>query len=166
MDQGDKHNTRSLAPSSEIMAVVFGNVCRTDAAFRAQLKDDPKRKLADLLQTDVDTIPKLQVHIAQNTADTVHVPLPCYQALSLSDEMPLSDDALAEISGGEIIFSVIFGALVAVGVGVGATSVGIAGAVGCAAVGAAVVGSTVAVAAAPVVVAGGATLIAHGAGAI
>ena len=50
---------------------------------------------------------EVDVRLAQNTADTVHVVLPCYASFDTSYS-DLTDEQLQAISGGEIIVTILF----------------------------------------------------------
>lgn len=143
-----------LAPTNELVAGIMGNMCRNNSDFFAKLNKTPKETL-NSLTSDIDVdMSDINIHLAHNTENTVHVPLPCYQTVCTA----LSDEQLLDIAGGEVIGIILatIGATVTLGF--------VASTVACVAIGVAVVaGIATAIAGA---VAGGAYLIAEGAGAI
>ena len=129
-DQQPKSTTIQIPAMNEVVAALLADTCRRDENFRAELQKDARKTFADrgVLLAD-----GMNVRLVQNTADTVHVALPCYDSFdkSFSD---LTDEQLQAISGGEIIITIIFaigGALTAVGtaVGAGASALAVGGAV-------------------------------------
>lgn len=137
------HRQRKIPAVNEVVAAFLADTCRRDENFRARLREDARKTFADkgVLPADEGA-----VRLVQNTADTVHVVLPCYDGFdkSFSD---LTDEQLQAISGGGIIITILFatgGALAAVGGAVGAGASALA--VGAAVVGAGAVAATAAVA--------------------
>lgn len=125
-------DVHGLAPTNEIVAGILTSRYRQDKAFAALLDSDPKQALGSLVP-DGALPAGFQVRTAQNTAGLVHVPLPCYPALSDREEQALTDKQLSDIAGGEIIGAIIVALSVIGGVGLG-VSAGTATAIGAGAV--------------------------------
>ncbi len=124
-NQQPESTTTRIPAMNEVAAALLADTCRRDENFRAELQKDVRKTFADrgVLLAD-----GMNVRLVQNTADTVHVALPCYDSFdrSFSD---LTDEQLRAISGGEIIVTILFaigGALTAVGAGASALATGAA----------------------------------------
>ncbi len=99
---------QELPPINEISATVLGNASAKDGDFRRQLLNNPKQVIQDI---STQSVPQdINIRVAQNTEDTVHIPVPSYKELE-NNTAHVSDQDLQNISGGEIIGSalVIFG---------------------------------------------------------
>ena len=138
---------QQIPAMNEVVAALLAGTCAGDQDFRAELQKDAKKTFTD---RGVPLADGIAVRLVQNTADTVHVALPCYESFdqSFSD---LTDEQLRAISGGEIIVTIIFaigGALTAIGtaVGAGASALAVGAGVVAAGAGAGVVASGAAIA--------------------
>ncbi len=112
---------KELPLTNEISAAVLGNATTKDGDFRSQLLNDPKQAIQDI---STQPLPQdINILVAQNTEDTVHIPVPNYKELE-NNESHISDQELRTVSGGEIMAAVLavigtIGAIALVGGGVG-----------------------------------------------
>ena len=88
--------------AKEVVAAIVADGCRNNKRTAEHLRLDCRRALEDLIGARVPD--GVNISAAQNTADTVHVPLPHYSR-NLADEViaTMSEAELKQISGGEII---------------------------------------------------------------
>lgn len=110
-------NATNIPLMNEIISAALAAGCLEDEKFRANLEAG---KLAAIIGEEFAGLldnNNIAVRTVQNTADTVHIALPCYKAL---DEawMTMSDEQLEKISGGA--FEVV-AACTVIGVGVSLT---------------------------------------------
>ena len=141
-DKKQKSNYIGLAATNELVSALLAGACQRDADLRAMAETDPK-KVFSFEGVTLDD--KVTVRSVQNTADTVHIVVPCYESY---DKIfgSLSDQQLAAISGGDAIVATIIGTI-ALCVGTlggivlgGGALASAAGYVGCLVVGAVTIG--------------------------
>ncbi len=136
-----KLSSIGLPAVNELVASVVAAAYQRDADLRTTLQTDPKKVFSDMGITMREEITMRSV---VNTADTVHVVLPCYDSF---DEVfaSLTDRQLKSIAGGDIIggaiacIGLVLGTIGGVVLGGGSLAAA-AGYVGCITVGAIVVG--------------------------
>lgn len=89
-----------LLATNEISAALFSNKI-TD---RATAKADPKGYIFSRanIQLPADT----SVSVVENENNKVHLTLPYYAGLEATNSRSLSEDAMSQASGGEIIFTI------------------------------------------------------------
>ena len=112
-----REETTNVPLLNEVAAAFVADGCRGDKRAAERLRSDCRTALNDL---DVRVPDSVDVRVAENTPDTVHVPLPHYN----HDEaaaMTMTEDELKQISGGEIIIAVC------IGIGVTLTAVVVVG---------------------------------------
>ncbi len=94
---------KELPLTNEISAAVLGNATTKDGDFRSQLLNDPKQAIQDI---STQPLPQdINILVAQNTEDTVHIPVPNYKELRNKNRIP--DQELRKVSGGEVIGTVL-----------------------------------------------------------
>ncbi len=94
---------KELPLINEISATLLGSVATKDDAFRNQLLNDPRQAIQSLSSQSVSQ--DINVRVAQNTEDTVHIPVPNYDKLRSKEY--LSDKELKKVSGGEILIAAV-----------------------------------------------------------
>lgn len=143
-------NEHHLAATTELMGAVILN--SLDSETTGQLKADPKATI--YAKTNIE-LSDMEIKVVENTSRDVALILPCYETLERTRADAIADADIAEISAGEIIISIIAGALIGSSIALmaGAASGGTAVFTGIA-IGAAV-GGIVGTAAASSVVVGG-----------
>lgn len=92
-------NATNIPLMNEVVSVALAAGCVKDEKFRAGLEAGNMaavvgKECADLLDRN-----NIAVRTVQNTADTVHIALPCYEALEEA-WMTMSDEQLEKVSGG------------------------------------------------------------------
>ena len=99
--------TTNVSLISEVAAALIADGCRGDRRAAERLRSDCGTALNDL---DVRVPDGVDVRVAENTPDTVHVPLPHYSygVSSGADAMSMSEEELRQISAGEVVLAVAF----------------------------------------------------------
>lgn len=99
----------------EITSAVIADRCRDDAAFAKDLKNNPIASLESKLDVALQDS-GIDIRVAQNTDETVHVALPHYENMEeIAGQM--TDEEMAGVSGGEIfVTALVIGGIVAGGV--------------------------------------------------
>ena len=90
----------------EVISALVADRCRENADLAERMQSDSKSTMDELcgvvLPADMD------VRTVQNTSGLVHVPLPAYKDLpDATTSNVITDEDLAALSGGEVIFSAI-----------------------------------------------------------
>jgi len=84
-----------LPITNEIASVTWAKKCAEDGKFLAAIKADPAKVFGESALP-----PQMQIRAVQNTADTLHVCVPDYQGLNDVSVDKISDEQMAEVSGG------------------------------------------------------------------
>ena len=92
----------------EILSAILSPSVKAPAEFKA----DPKSYLFSRFSYDAGA---MEIAVVENSDKVVHLALPCYEAIEAFHSSHLADSDIDDISGGgEIIFSIIAAAAVAV----------------------------------------------------
>ena len=102
--------------TNEMAAAIIADKCRADQDFFRCMQADCKTALSSL--SGVSLTDDLNVSVVRNAPGRVHVVLPDYESQKDVQRSHLSDEQMAQVSGGEILITIL-----AVGV-VGAAIVG------------------------------------------
>ncbi len=122
--------SKELFPVNEIVgAMVLNNA--SDEVI-AELQANGKDALA--AHADVALPTGMELQVVSNTNDEIHLALPYYETLETSGIVPMDDEDLDAVAGGEIIFTIMtvlgaIGAAVIGGTGSGLVAVGVGAAV-------------------------------------
>lgn len=100
---------------NEIVSAALAAGCLKDEEFRANLEAGKLAAIIGQESADLLDNNNIAVRMVQNTADTVNIVLPCYEAL---DEawMEMTDEQLEKIAGGVVFEIVTVCTLIGVGV--------------------------------------------------
>ena len=97
----EQENKVILSPSMESAAAAIASRCYEDPDFSKCLRADPKATLEEMGGKKLPESLAIEVH--ENDGRTWHLPVPQAEATD-----KLSDEQLQAISGGEVIFMVLF----------------------------------------------------------
>ena len=137
--------SKKLFPVNEIVGAMALN--NAPAEIVAELQANGRDALAT--HADVTLPDGMELQVVSNTNDEIHLALPYYETLETSGIVPMDDEDLDAVAGGEIVFTImtllgVVGAAVLGGTGSGLVAVGVGAAVvGGATAAAVVVGSGV-----------------------
>ena len=92
---------------NETLSAVIADQCREDKGLAASLLSNSRKAMGDL--TNVPVSDSVDISVVQNTPDTVHIPLPHYASWEKADHEKLTEDQMAQLSGGEVIIAVFIG---------------------------------------------------------
>ena len=113
-----------LTPSFECAAAVIASRCYEDRDFAKRMREDPRSAIKEICGKELPESLTIKVH--ENDGRTWHLSVPHGQTTS-----ELSDEQLMNVSGGEVIFTIL-GLVAATAITAGVTAgvgVGIAHAV-------------------------------------
>ena len=103
-----KEETTGMVLPNELVAAIVADECRGDERAAARLRADCGKAVNDLIGARMPD--GVAVRVAENTPDTVHVPLPHYSGEASAElAAAMSEAELAQISGGEVLCSVLIG---------------------------------------------------------
>ena len=100
--------------SNEVMAAIIADKCRADQDLSRRLQANCREVLSSM--SDEGLADDVNVAVVQNAPGQVHVVLPDYEHQGDMGSDLLSDEKMAQVSGGEIIISVIVAGAIGVGV--------------------------------------------------
>ena len=102
----------------ELYSAFVADECRADTGFARRMQKDCKEALSDLIGAPVSD--DVDVSVVLNTPDLVHVAIPDH-VCDIGDHKQISEEEMAEVAGGEIIFAVLISTLVGTGLVAGAS---------------------------------------------
>ena len=120
--QNQEPQNAHLTP--EMASAVIAHAYTVNEKFRSKFDEDPKAVLEMIAEKSGSSLPDdLEIVVCRNTGNDWYLPLPCYEEL---EEKELSDEEMAQLSGGIAGvagpiagFVALFGTIAAVTVAVG-----------------------------------------------
>ena len=102
--KGDIKMEQQSVITNEMAAAVIADKCRQDKGLADRLCRDSREALESISGTVSDDV---EISVARNTPDLVHVVLPDYKVQKDISANRLSDEDMRQISGGEIFITTL-----------------------------------------------------------